>query len=119
MGLASRFGLGTQQIHCQNTPRPHRSVTNGTPCVVSRWCLRIRVMRSCGSRLPTRMPFSKSMHAASNASPVGSPGATLPAFASGSQSLAVARGFIGPSSACRIASTVPYSGMVCQTSPDP
>ena len=31
IGLASRLLRGSQQIHCQYTPRPHRSVTNPVP----------------------------------------------------------------------------------------
>src|SRR2546426_738241 len=44
-------------------------------------------MRSCGSKLPTRMPCSKSIHSRRNASPVGSSPVRFSAFASGSQSL--------------------------------
>src|ERR1041384_2830478 len=44
-------------------------------------------MRSCGSRLPTRIPCSKSIHSRRNASPVGNSLARAAGFASGSQSL--------------------------------
>ncbi len=70
-GLASRLARGSQQIHCQNTPRPQRSVTNGVRWRASRWPLRMRVIRSCGSSRPTRIPCAKSIHSLRNASPEG------------------------------------------------
>jgi hypothetical protein len=97
IGFASLFGRGSQQIHCQYTPRPHRSVTKPVPYRSSRLCLRMRVIRSCGSRFPTLIPRSKSIQSVLNAAPVGISAAPRSARARGSQSLAVAFFFIAAS----------------------